>query len=274
MSTQGRTRSEGSCRRVLPHPDNLGVVRWLKRVHVRYLRNQVEDGAVPQHLGLIMDGNRRWARKAGFADVSVGHRYGADHLETVLGWCSQVGIDEVTAYVASADNLRQRSDHEVGTLLGLIETTITTALTRPHSPWSLRLAGDLAALPESTVERLQSCVDATRDRRCRVTLGIGYDPRHDIVSALKAALAPLAATGKSAAEIADTFTVTDIAEGAADRLGPDIDYVLRTSGERRISGFFPWQSAQANLYFARTYWPGLREVDFLRAIRAYSEIAR
>lgn len=247
-------------------------MRLLERAYVRYLRNQVIRGQVPQHLGLIMDGNRRWARKAGFADVSVGHRYGADHLESVLGWCYQVGIYEVTAYVASADNLRKRSDHEVNALLGLIETALPRALNQTRSPWSLRLAGQISALPVSTAGALERCVEATRERPCRVTLGIGYDPRSDMLEAFKNALARLAATGRSPAEIAETLTVTDITESAADQLGTDIDYVLRTSGERRISGFFPWQSTRANIYFTRTYWPGLRESDFLRAIKGYSQL--
>lgn len=117
-----------------------------------YGRRQITN--VPRHVGLVMDGNRRWAREQGFDNPSVGHRYGVEHIETVLGWCAELGIGEVTIYVASADNVRKRESPQVAYYMELIEEIIAGRLVSSSPLWRLRVAGRLDELPDSTAHAL------------------------------------------------------------------------------------------------------------------------
>ncbi|MFI6325189.1 polyprenyl diphosphate synthase [Nonomuraea sp. NPDC050556] len=226
----------------------------LYALYARLLRRQVRK--VPRHVGLVMDGNRRWAREQGFDNPSVGHRYGVEHIGTVLGWCAELGIQEVTIYVASADNVRKRESQQVATYMELIEEIIAGRLVASSPLWRLRVAGRLDELPDSTAHALKEAVDATRDRPRELTLAIGYDGRQEIVDAVRGLL-------ESGEEITE--------EAISARIHvPDPDLIIRTSGERRLSGFLLWGSPRAELHFCDVYWPGFRRVDFLRALRAYS----
>ncbi|GAA1899069.1 polyprenyl diphosphate synthase [Asanoa iriomotensis] len=225
---------------------------------------------VPRHVAIVTDGNRRWARQMGYAEAATGHRHGAAHLDRVLGWCDEVGISCVTVYAASADNLRKRSSGEVDHLLALIEEACRERLSRPSSRWSVRTAGRVDMLPDSTRAALKSAVEATLDRPSTLTVAIGYDGREEVVEAVRRHLFSAAALGESPASLAARFAPADI-DGHLYTSGlPDPDLVIRTSGEQRMSGFLLWQAAFSELYFCDVYWPGFRKIDFLRALRAYA----
>src|SRR5262245_7321208 len=100
-------------------------------LYARRLNAQLAGASLPRHVAIVMDGNRRWARQAGFADAKIGHRYGAEHLDEVLQWCAEIGIQHVTAFVASVDNLQKRDSDEVDNLLRMIEEVVAERLTRP-----------------------------------------------------------------------------------------------------------------------------------------------
>src|SRR6266511_162062 len=134
-----------------------------QRAYARRLRAQLTDAALPRHVALVMDGNRRWARQTGFNDPSVGHRYGAEHLDEVLGWCAELGIHYVTIFVVSVDNLRKRAPGEVGFLMRMIEEAAAQRLARPSNQWRLHVAGRLDVLPESTRNALTLARDSTCD---------------------------------------------------------------------------------------------------------------
>jgi short-chain Z-isoprenyl diphosphate synthase len=225
---------------------------------------------VPRHVALVTDGNRRWARQMGHVDPAAGHRHGAAQLDRVLGWCGELGIHCVTVYAASVDNLRKRSADEVGNLLQLIEDVCRERLARPESRWSVRVAGRVDVLPAATRAALKAAEEATRDRPWTLTVAIGYDGRAEVVEAVRRHLVASAADGASPAELADRFEPDDIDLHLYTSGLPDPDLVIRTSGERRMSGFLLWQSAFAELYFCDVYWPGFRKIDFLRTLRAYA----
>jgi short-chain Z-isoprenyl diphosphate synthase len=238
----------------------------------RRLRAQIAKGPVPGHVGLVMDGNRRWAREMGFEDVRVGHRYGAEHLEDVLGWCADVGIRHVTIFLASIDNVHKRSGPEVDYLMRVIEEVVAERLSRPSRRWRIRLAGRLDVLPDSTAHALKLAEGATHDRKTgfHVTFAVGYDGRVELADAVRSLLDHKARAGVGIQELAETLTADDIAAHlyTADR--PDLDLVIRTSGERRLSGFLLWQAAHSEFQFCDVYWPGFRRIDFLRALRSYA----
>jgi short-chain Z-isoprenyl diphosphate synthase len=249
---------------------------WLKQfvyaVYARRLRKRLDDANLPRHLAMVMDGNRRWARQMGFEDSRVGHRYGAEHLDEVLGWCAEMGIRHVTVFVASVDNMRRRDAGEVDNLMRMIEEVVAERLSRPSSLWRLHLAGRLDVLPDSTRDALKLAADSTRDGRSgfHLNIAIGYDGREEIVNAIRALLDEEARAGFGIIEIAQRLTADRIAAHLYTGGQPDPDLVIRTSGERRMSGFLLWQAAYSELYFCDVYWPGFRRVDFLRALRSYA----
>lgn len=131
------------------------------------LRRQLMRGPLPRHIGLIMDGNRRWARQMGLATPGLGHQHGAEHAEDVLSWCEAVGIKHVTVFVCSMENLQRRDDAEVAFLMQVIEQVVSARLSRPDARWQVHVAGILDVLPDSTARVLKDAVEATRNCRTR-----------------------------------------------------------------------------------------------------------
>jgi len=240
----------------------------VERTLVRRLRREVARGPVPRHVGIIMDGNRRWARSLGVTDARFGHRAGADHLDDVLGWCADAGVQAASVYVLSADNLAKRSDDEVAFLLELLRTTIPERVSRPGGRWALQVSGTPDLLPDAVTRALKAASDATRGRPLRLTLAVGYDPYREIVEAIRCVLDDAADHGLGTLAAADVVSPESIDEHIASPRD-DIDLVIRTSGEQRLSGFFPWRSANADLEFCDVYWPAFRELDLLRALRTW-----
>src|SRR5579875_1619778 len=226
---------------------------------------------MPRHVGLIMDGNRRWARQMGIANPSVGHRYGADHVEEVLNWCERAGIKHVTAFGCSTENLRSRDADEVAYLMEVIEHVVAEKLSR-NPTWQVHVAGNLDVLPDSTARALKQAVEVSRDcaTGAHVTLAVGYGGRQEVIDALRSLLAEHAAAGQTLEDLAETLTTEDIARHLYTAGQPDPDLVIRTSGELRLSNFLLWQSAYSELYFCEAYWPAFREIDFLRALRSFA----
>src|SRR5215475_5698125 len=242
------------------------------RLYARRLREQLATRTLPRHVALVMDGNRRWARAQGYDNPSVGHHYGAEHIDDLLAWCADLGISYVTVFVCSSDNLRKRDSDEVAYLMNLVETVVADRLVAPENRWRLHVAGRLDLLPDATQHALKLARDTTaeRDTNLHLTVAIGYDGREEIVDAFRALLDDAAEAGASIAELAAELRPEDVAGYLHTTGQPDPDLVIRTSGEQRMSGFLLWQAAYAELYFCDVYWPGFRQVDFLRALRSFA----
>ncbi|GAB3162441.1 isoprenyl transferase [Myceligenerans halotolerans] len=239
------------------------------RLLVARLRRELRGLPTPAHLGMIMDGNRRWARSVGVDDVRFGHRAGAEHLDRVLGWCARAGIGAVSVYVLSADNITKRDDEQVRFLFHLLETLIPDRIRRPDGLWELHIAGNVDMVPDTTARALKEAVEATRGRPHRLTLAVGYDPYGDVVDAVRQVLWEAADQGESVDDVVRTLEPEAI-DARVNAPDDDIDLIIRTSGERRLSGYFPWRSVRAELIFCDVYWPGFRELDLLRALRTYA----
>jgi short-chain Z-isoprenyl diphosphate synthase len=268
MIVRGEAPGDGQDWRYVGH-----VLRDLANaLYARKLRRELSGARLPRHVGLIMDGNRRWARQMGLASPSLGHQYGAEHVEDVLRWCEQAGIKYVTVFVCSAENLRRRGDAEIAFLMHVIEDVVCDRLARSQTTWQVHIAGPLDVLPDTTARALKEAVEATR--RCEtgahVTLAVGYGGRQEVLDAIRAVLYEHADAGGTLIELARSLTTDDIARHLYTVGQPDPDLVIRTSGEQRLSNFLLWQSVASELYFCDAYWPAFREIDFLRALRSYA----
>lgn len=242
----------------------------LRRLYTRALLRRLAGLPMPQHVAIVMDGNRRWAREAGYDDVRQGHRFGAEHLEMFLDWSRAAGISCVTAWVASADNIRRRDSAEVDYLMQLTETVIADHVRRDHR-WRLHVAGQLDLLPSSTANALKDAVEATRDRADAgdLTIAIGYSGRGEVLNAVRSLLDEAAGSGRSLPDVAADLTEADIRRHLYLPELPDPELVIRTSGELRMSDFLLWQTTRSDIAFCDLYWPAFREVDLLRALRTY-----
>ncbi len=233
---------------------------------VRHL-NRLPADRLPQHVGVMLDGNRRWARSVG-ADTAAGHRAGAANISPFLGWCDELGISVATLWLLSTDNLN-RPASELEPLLVIIEDVVTEL--RDAGNWRLNPMGALDLLPDRTARVLKEAAAATRDiDGCLVNIAVGYGGRREIADAVRSLLQHHAAEGTSIEELASILDVDHIAEHLYTKGQPDPDLVIRTSGEQRLGGFLLWQSAHSEFYFCEAYWPNFRRVDFLRALRAYA----
>ena len=222
---------------------------------------------LPKHVGVMLDGNRRWARSVGRSSAH-GHQAGADNIEPLLGWCDEVGIEVVTLWLLSTDNLN-RPQAELTQLLEIIETVVESLAERRR--WRVHPVGALDLLPSSTAAKLKAAEEATRDvDGMLVNVGVAYGGRREIADAVRSLLSEHASRGTSLEELAQIIDVEHIAEHLYTKGQPDPDLVIRTSGEQRLGGFLLWQSAKSEFYFCEAYWPDFRRVDFLRAIRAYA----
>ncbi|MFW5416317.1 isoprenyl transferase [Nocardiopsis sp. CNT-189] len=236
---------------------------WL---YERRLERKLGDAETPRHVGVILDGNRRWARISGLGDINRGHEAGADKIFELLGWCSERGVQVVTLWLLSTDNL-VRPPEQLEPLLRIIENTV---IRLRDEGWNVNPVGALDLLPDSTARVMKEAGAATSgEPGLIVNVAVGYGGRREIADAVRSLLAEEAAKGTTIEELAERLDLEHIGEHLYTRGQPDPDLLIRTSGEQRLSGFLLWQSAHSEFYFCEVFWPAFRRVDFLRALRAF-----
>jgi len=236
-------------------------------LYERRLLASLDPEQAPHHVGVILDGNRRWAKASG-TSPSTGHRAGADKIARLLEWCDEAGVELVTLWLLSTDNLA-RPEPELAPLLAIIEEVVNELAAGGR--WRIHPVGSLDLLPQQTAEVLKSAAARTREvDGLMVNVAVGYGGRQEIADAVRSLLAEEAESGTSMETLARELSADHISEHLYTKGQPDPDLVIRTSGEQRLSGFMLWQSAHSEYYFCEAYWPDFRRVDFLRALRAYA----
>ncbi len=249
----------------------MGLRAVLYSAYERRLARSLAPSAIPRHVGVILDGNRRWAKASG-TQTSHGHRAGGDKVLEFLGWCDEVGVEHVTLWLLSTDNL-SRAPEELSALLAIIEDVVERIAASGR--WRVHPVGALDLLPAGLSRRLKEYEDATHGVcGMHVNVAIGYGGRREIADAVRSLLQEHAQRGTSIEELAEILDVEHIAEHLYTRGQPDPELVIRTSGEQRLSGFLLWQSAHSEFYFCEALWPDFRHVDFLRALRSYAQRER
>ena len=223
-----------------------------------------EQKIVPRHVGIIMDGNGRWAKQRG-KPRSYGHKKGADVIDEVVTACFERGTDAVSLYAFSTENW-VRPKEEVDAIFGLLGILIDKKLAKLiKNEIKLIISGDISPLPESLRKKCSNAVQKSGKFKGKVlNVALNYGSRAEITRAVNVAL------GSGRTEI----TEEDISAGLYTAGLPDIDLVIRTSGEMRLSNFFLWQCAYAEFYFTDVLWPDFHKEELDKAFEWYSHRKR
>jgi len=244
------------------------------KIYEKWLSYQVDNGVKPEHIAIILDGNRRWALNHSL-DPHVGHYFGADKVEKLLRWCLELGVGTITLYAFSTENF-SRPREEVDEIMGLLEKKIEETLQSEdihRHRVRVKAIGRLGLLPEKMQGMIEKVEEATRDYDGHfLNLAIAYGGRAEIVDAAKEIAQDIVAGSLSLEEITEGVFEKYLYTAYLPNQEPDL--IIRTSGEERLSGFLLYQSAYSELCFLDVYWPEFRRIDLLRAIRTYQRRKR
>ena len=237
----------------------------------RKLTAEIGQGRIPRHIGVILDGNRRFARGLG-VEVQRGHEFGVQKVHDLLGWCLELGIPNVTVFVFSAENF-DRTSEEVDYLFALFvresQKLLTNAQIKTHKV-RIKVIGQREKMPEAVVGASATLEHSTAEHDgMLLNIAFAYGGREEIVDGFKKLLLEADAEHRSLADIAQRLSAAQLSDYLYTAGVPDPDFIIRTSGELRLSGFLLWQAAYSEYYFCDALWPAFRRIDFLRAIRSY-----
>ena len=260
------------------------------------LKNDILRKKIPGHIGIILDGNRRYAEKYGLDNISKGHKKGADKLDEVLSWCIELDIKIVTVWALSTDNFKRGKD-EVEHLFKIIKSQLEYYIDSKfinENKIRISVIGKRELLPNDMMSVINKLEEKTKDySNLRLYIALGYGGRQEICDALIKFISDnisdvsrlnyakniseidedkinnYASNSEDYYYLSNIITVENISKYLYAKDSPDPDLIIRTSGEVRLSGFLLWQSAYSEFYFCDAYWPEFREIDFLRAIRSY-----
>ncbi len=242
------------------------------QTYEKRLLKEVLTGPIPNHVAIIMDGNRRFARELGL-EPTEGHLKGRDKLEEMMDWCREIGVKIVTVFAFSTENLKRKSE-EVDKLMDLFAENFRKAGDdeRAHKHGiRVKAIGQRNLLTKKVQDAIAYAEEKTKDYDTYLyNVAVAYGSREEILQAIRN-IAEDVKDGKLNSKEIDEKVFSNYLYTADI---PDPDLVLRTSGEERVSNFLLWQLAYSELYFADIYWPGFRKVDFLRAIRSYQKRQR
>ncbi|PSJ30435.1 di-trans,poly-cis-decaprenylcistransferase [Streptosporangium nondiastaticum] len=229
-------------------------------------------GTIPRHVAVILDGNRRWAVARGLPS-EAGYREGARRVGELFDWCAETGVAYATVWALSLANLCREPD-EVASLLGVITATLRDVAER--RPYRILPIGALDGLPDHVQQALAGIAAFTAaERGLHANVALAYDGREDIIQAIRHLVAEAASKGQKFStggisrqnlEASEEVVARHLYTGGQ----PDPDLVIRTSGEQRMSGFMPWQTAYAEYYFCPKLWPDFTRGDFDQALADFA----
>jgi tritrans,polycis-undecaprenyl-diphosphate synthase [geranylgeranyl-diphosphate specific] len=246
----------------------------LYKIYSKKLESDIKQGDIPNHVALILDGNRRWAKRH-LAMTKIGHWKGADAVENLLDWCEQLDIRIITLYALSAENL-DRDDEELEYLYELIRLRLEKLYQDPRihkNKMRVKGIGRIELLPKSIKEVLQRLDDATKGYDNHfLNIALAYGGQFELVDAVKKIGEKIKDGSLKISDIDKKEIESNLYTSYLPQSSPDM--ILRTSGEKRLSGFLMWQSVYSELIFMDIFWPEFRKIDLMRAIRTYQERKR
>jgi len=252
-------------------------MRPIYTLYGRRLLAQVRLRPPPRHVGIILDGNRRFGRLSGVLDPLQVYTHGARKLDDLLDWCGELSIPAVTLWVCSTDNLA-RQPQEVAGILGALEAKLRALVSDPQihrRGVRVRAIGRLDLLPHTTLAAIRAAETATKNYKAMLlSIAVAYGGHEEIADAVREMLIEAMRAGTAMPEIIDSVCPERIGRHLYLAGTPEPDLIIRTSGELRLSGFLLWQSAYSEFYFSDVLWPAFRKIDFLRAVRAFQQRRR
>lgn len=253
------------------------ALRPLYEVYEQMVEREVrKDGVFPKHLGVILDGNRRYAKELGL-HPGEGHRHGAETVKALIRWCRSLDIPVVTIWVFSTQNF-SRSTDEVSDLMKLfVDQAKAMTKDRDMEKHGIRIKviGRRDLLSSEVQEAWKELEENTAHRTgMLLQVALAYGGREEIVDAVKKYLREKEERGSVLSEAREQFSEADVSRFLYSSDVPDPDFIIRTSGEVRLSGFLLWQAAYSEYYFVDVHWPAFRKIDFLRALRSYQSRQR
>lgn len=238
-------------------------------LYQKRLRRELQNGHIPHHVAMILDGNRRWAKQNLLETAAHGHRAGAAKFREFLTWCDELGVSVATLYLLSTDNLTARSSEELSELIEII-AELAHDLSH-YRTWRIKHVGANDGLPDVLRDALNAAENRTKNNTgLHINLAVGYGGRTEIADAVHSIIRSHQAAGHTLDDLAKNLDQQLIGQHLYTGGQPDPDLVIRTSGEQRLSDFMLWQSAYSEFYFMEALGPDIREVDFLRTVRDYS----
>ncbi len=233
-------------------------------------REKIDPKKLPRHIAIIMDGNGRWAKQQGFLRVK-GHEKGTKSVRDVTEAAAELGIENLTLYAFSTENWN-RPKLEVKTLMKLLVSSLRKEITTlQKNDIKLNAIGDLNSLPQNVKHELEEVIEKTKqNKRLVVSLALSYGSRQELTNAAK----EIGLKVKKGELTPESIDESVINQHLYTRNFPDVDLLIRTSGEQRISNFLLWQIAYAELYFTNTLWPDYRKEDLFEAIYNYQNRER
>lgn len=238
----------------------------------KMLEKEILSSEIPEHIAVIMDGNRRYAGQLGRAR-SFGHAMGAEVTEQVIEWCYEIGVKQLTLYAFSTENF-QRSEEEVGGLFNLINEKFLKLYADKRTyekEMQVRVIGDRTKLPAFLNESIEKIERATEHhRKYSLNVAIAYGGRQDIMQAVRD-IAACVSSGKLSLKDVNESLISRHLYPAPGVPVPNVDLIVRTGGDERVSNFLPWQAngSECATYFCAPFWPEFRKIDLLRSIRVY-----
>ena len=234
------------------------------------LKKQIRKHTVPNHIAIIMDGNGRWAKSQGKPRV-FGHKNGVKSVREVIEGCAEIGVKYLTLYAFSTENWN-RPKLEVKTLMSLLVSSLKKELkTLQKNNIKLNAIGNLNNLPEAAQKELKEVIEKTQNNdTLTLTLALSYGARDEIVNVIKNISKKVVNNKLNIEEIDEKIINNHLYTFSL----PDVDFMIRTSGEKRISNFLLWQMAYAELYFTDTFWPDFRKENLFNAIIEYQNRER
>jgi short-chain Z-isoprenyl diphosphate synthase len=254
--------------------DNTYLTALLYRLYERRLESELDAETLPQHIGVILDGHRRYARSAGMEDYATAYRAGMRKFEECLGWAEDLGITTITGWVLSTQNLTRPAEELKPYFDILIELFSRLPALAARYDMEIRVIGSLDLLPVPLVNAAKTMMEQRPCGSRQLNIAMGYGGQQEIVDAVQELVRTLANEGLSAEEVADRINCDELASHMYLADLPNADLIIRTSGESRLSGFLLWQSAYAEFSFVDVYWPAFRRVDLLRSLREYARRER
>lgn len=244
------------------------------KIYEKWLWYQVKSERKPEHIAIILDGNRRWATKR-LLDPWVGHHHGVKTIEDLLSWCLDLGVKSITLYAFSTENFN-RSPKEVNEILEILEEKLHQVLKdeqiHKHEV-NVKVIGRLNLLPKKLQTTIRQIEDITNNyEKHFLNIAIAYGGRAEIVDATREIARKVKRGSLMPKEIDETVFERHLYTAHMPKQDPDL--IIRTSGEERLSGFLLWQCAYSELCFLDVYWPEFRRIDLLRTVRTYQRRKR